>query len=120
MGSDGFGNAPDNGTWVKVPQLGSVPIGNDVEIGANTTIDRGTLDDTVIEDGARLDNLIQVAHNVRLGAHTAIAALVGIAGSTRIGKNCVIAGKVGIADHLEICDRVTVLAMTVLSLTGPR
>ncbi len=112
VGSDGFGNAPDNGAWVKIPQLGSVQIGNDVEIGANTTIDRGTLKNTVIEDGVRLDNLIQVAHNVRIGAHTAIAALVGIAGSTTIGKHCVIAGKVGIADQLEICDGVTVLAMT--------
>jgi UDP-3-O-[3-hydroxymyristoyl] glucosamine N-acyltransferase len=112
VGSDGFGNAPDAGAWVKIPQLGTVRIGNDVEIGANTTIDRGALQDTVIEDGVRLDNLIQVAHNVRIGAHTAIAALVGIAGSTRIGKHCVIAGKVGIADQLEICDHVTILAMT--------
>jgi len=112
VGSDGFGNAPDNGAWVKIPQLGSVQVGNDVEIGANTTIDRGTLTDTVIEEGVRLDNLSQVAHNVRIGAHTAIAALVGIAGSTTIGKHCVIAGKVGIADQLEICDGVTVLAMT--------
>jgi UDP-3-O-[3-hydroxymyristoyl] glucosamine N-acyltransferase len=112
VGSDGFGNAPDDGAWVKIPQLGSVRVGNDVEIGANTTIDRGTLKDTVIEDGVRLDNLIQVAHNVRIGAHTAVAALVGIAGSTTIGKHCVIAGKVGIADNLEICDGVTVLAMT--------
>jgi UDP-3-O-[3-hydroxymyristoyl] glucosamine N-acyltransferase len=115
VGSDGFGNAPDNGAWVKIPQLGSVRVGNDVEIGANTTIDRGTLKDTVIEDGVRLDNLIQVAHNVRIGAHTAIAALVGIAGSTTIGKHCVIAGKVGIADQLEICDGVTVLAMTAVN-----
>ena len=112
IGSDGFGNAPDQGAWVKIPQLGSVRIGNDVEIGANTTIDRGTLKDTVIDEGVRLDNLIQVAHNVHIGAHTAIAALVGIAGSTTIGKHCVIAGKVGIADQLEICDGVTVLAMT--------
>jgi UDP-3-O-[3-hydroxymyristoyl] glucosamine N-acyltransferase len=117
IGSDGFGNAPDNGAWVKIPQLGSVRVGNDVEIGANTTIDRGTLKDTVIEDGVRLDNLIQIAHNVRIGAHTAIAALVGIAGSTSIGKHCVIAGKVGIADQLEICDGVTVLAMT--AVNGP-
>ncbi len=80
VGSDGFGNAPDNGAWVKIPQLGSVRVGNDVEIGANTTIDRGTLKDTVIEDGVRLDNLIQMAHNVRIGAHTAIAALVGYRG----------------------------------------
>jgi UDP-3-O-[3-hydroxymyristoyl] glucosamine N-acyltransferase len=95
-----------------IPQLGTVRIGNDVEIGANTTIDRGTLQDTVIEDGVKLDNLIQIAHNVRIGAHTAIAALVGIAGSTKIGRHCVIAGKVGIADQLEICDHVTILAMT--------
>lgn len=115
IGSDGFGNAPENGAWVKIPQLGSVRIGNDVEIGANTTIDRGTLKDTVIEDGVRLDNLIQIAHNVRIGAHTAIAAMVGIAGSTTIGKHCVIAGKVGIADQLEICDGVTVLAMTAVN-----
>jgi UDP-3-O-[3-hydroxymyristoyl] glucosamine N-acyltransferase len=115
IGSDGFGNAPDRGTWVKIPQLGAVRIGNDVEIGANTTIDRGTLSDTIIEDGVKLDNLIQVAHNVRIGAHTAIAALVGIAGSTTIGKHCVIAGKVGIADQLEICDGVTILAMTAVS-----
>jgi UDP-3-O-[3-hydroxymyristoyl] glucosamine N-acyltransferase len=112
IGSDGFGNAPDQGAWVKIPQLGSVRIGNDVEIGANTTIDRGTLKDTVIGEVVGLDNLIQVAHNVHIGAHTAIAALVGIAGSTTIGKHCVIAGKVGIADQLEICDGVTVLAMT--------
>jgi UDP-3-O-[3-hydroxymyristoyl] glucosamine N-acyltransferase len=112
IGSDGFGNAPDAGAWVKIPQLGSVQIGNDVEIGANTTIDRGTLNDTVIENGVKLDNLIQIAHNVRIGAHTAIAACVGIAGSTTIGKHCVIAGKVGIADQITICDGVTILAMT--------
>jgi UDP-3-O-[3-hydroxymyristoyl] glucosamine N-acyltransferase len=112
VGSDGFGNAPDGGVWVKIPQLGTVRIGNDVAIGANTTIDRGALQDTVIEDGVKLDNLIQVAHNVHIGAHTAIAALVGIAGSTKIGKHCVIAGKVGIADQIEICDHVTILAMT--------
>jgi UDP-3-O-[3-hydroxymyristoyl] glucosamine N-acyltransferase len=111
VGSDGFGNAPDGGRWVKIPQLGTVRIGNDVEIGANTTIDRGTLHDTVIEDGVKLDNLIQIAHNVHIGAHTAIAALVGVAGSTKIGKHCVIAGKVGIADQIEICDHVTILAM---------
>jgi UDP-3-O-[3-hydroxymyristoyl] glucosamine N-acyltransferase len=94
-----------------------VRVGNDVEIGANTTIDRGTLKDTIIEDGVRLDNLIQVAHNVRIGAHTAVAALVGIAGSTTIGKHCVIAGKVGIADQLEICDGVTVMAMTAVGVS---
>jgi UDP-3-O-[3-hydroxymyristoyl] glucosamine N-acyltransferase len=112
IGSDGFGMAPDRGAWVKVPQLGSVKIGNDVEVGANTTIDRGTLGDTVIEDGVKLDNQIQIAHNVRIGSHTVIAACVGIAGSTTIGKHCLIGGKVGIADQLDICDRVTIFAMT--------
>jgi UDP-3-O-[3-hydroxymyristoyl] glucosamine N-acyltransferase len=115
IGSDGFGWAPDSGGWVKIPQLGSVQIGNDVAVGANTTIDRGTLNDTVIEDGVKLDNLIQIAHNVRLGAHTAIAACTGIAGSTRVGKHCLIGGKVGIADHVEICDHVTLLAMTAVN-----
>jgi UDP-3-O-[3-hydroxymyristoyl] glucosamine N-acyltransferase len=115
IGSDGFGWAPDSGGWVKIPQLGSVQIGSDVAIGANTTIDRGTLNDTVIEDGVKLDNLIQIAHNVRVGAHTAIAACTGIAGSTRVGKHCLIGGKVGIADHVEICDRVTLLAMTAVN-----
>ena len=112
IGSDGFGMAPDRGAWVKVPQLGSVRVCNDVEIGANTTIDRGTLGDTVIEEGVKLDNQIQIAHNVRIGAHTAIAACVGIAGSSSIGKHCLIGGKVGIADQVEICDGVTILAMT--------
>jgi len=112
IGSDGFGNAPENGVWVKVPQLGSVQIGNDVSVGANTTIDRGALGDTVIEDGVKLDNQIQIAHNVRIGAHTAIAACVGIAGSTTVGRHCLIGGKVGIADQVDICDGVTILAMT--------
>jgi len=103
VGSDGFGMAPDGGTWVKVPQLGSARIGNDVEIGANTTIDRGALSDTILEDGVKLDNHIQIAHNVRVGAHTAMAAFVGISGSTTVGKHCLIAGKVGIAGQLEIC-----------------
>jgi UDP-3-O-[3-hydroxymyristoyl] glucosamine N-acyltransferase len=115
IGSDGFGMAPDRGAWVKVPQLGSVKIGNDVEIGANTTIDRGALGDTVIEDGVKLDNQIQIGHNVRIGSHTVIAADVGIAGSTTIGKHCLIGGKVGIADQVEICDGVTILAMTPVS-----
>lgn len=112
VGADGFGQAPDAGKWVKVPQLGSVILGNDVEIGANTTIDRGAIEDTIIEDGVRLDNQIQVAHNVHIGAHTAIAGCTAIAGSTRIGRHCMIAGGVGIAGHLEIVDEVTVLAMT--------
>ncbi len=121
IGADGFGIAPGPAGWVKVPQLGSVRIGDDVEIGACTTVDRGALEDTVIEDGVKLDNQIQVAHNVRIGAHTAIAGCTAIAGSTVIGKRCMIAGGVGIAGHLEICDGVTVTAMTLVthSITEP-
>jgi len=115
IGSDGFGFADDGGTWVKVHQLGGVRIGDDVEIGACTTIDRGAVEDTVIEDGVKLDNQIQVAHNVRIGAHTAIAGCVGIAGSARIGRHCAIAGGVGILGHLEIADRVTVTAMSLVT-----
>lgn len=115
IGSDGFGLVNDGGEWLKVPQLGTVVIGNDVEIGANTTIDRGTLDDTVIEDGVKLDNQIQVAHNVHIGAHTAIAGCVGIAGSTRIGRHCGIGGGVGITGHLEITDNVQVTAMSLVT-----
>jgi UDP-3-O-[3-hydroxymyristoyl] glucosamine N-acyltransferase len=121
IGSDGFGLAGDAGTWVRVPQLGTVSIGDDVEIGANTTIDRGALDDTVIEDGVKLDNQIQVAHNVRIGAHTAIAGCVGIAGSATIGKRCTVGGGVGIAGHLEIADDVHLTGMTFVtkSITEP-
>ncbi len=115
IGGDGFGMANDNGIWVKVPQLGGVRIGNDVEIGANTTIDRGALDDTLIDDGVRLDNQIQVAHNVRIGAHTAIAGCVGIAGSTQIGQRCQIGGGVGIVGHLTITDDVYITAMSLVS-----
>lgn len=106
LGSDGFGLAPEAGQWVKVPQVGSVRIGNDVEIGANTTVDRGAIEDTVIEDGVKLDNQIQVAHNVRIGAHTVVAGCTGISGSTSIGQRCMIGGQVGIAGHLTICDDV--------------
>lgn len=113
IGADGFGQAPDGkGGWEKVPQLGSVRIEDDVEIGANTTVDRGALDDTVIGQGVKLDNQIQIAHNVVIGSGTAIAGATAIAGSTRIGRQCMIAGGVGIAGHLEIADGVTVLAMT--------
>jgi UDP-3-O-[3-hydroxymyristoyl] glucosamine N-acyltransferase len=121
LGADGFGIAQDVDGWVKVPQLGSVVVGNDVEIGANTTIDRGAIEDTVIEDDVKLDNQIQIAHNVRIGAHTAIAGCVGISGSTTIGRRCMIGGAVGIAGHLEICDNVAVLGMTLVSrsLTKP-
>ena len=108
IGADGFGIVLDNGIWRKIPQLGRVMIGNDVEIGANTCIDRGALGDTVVEDGVKLDNLIQIAHNVRVGAYTAIARCVGIAGSTRIGKHCMIGGGVGIVGHLDIADRVII------------
>jgi UDP-3-O-[3-hydroxymyristoyl] glucosamine N-acyltransferase len=121
IGSDGFGLAKDRGEWIKVPQLGSVRIGNDVDIGANTTIDRGALGDTILEEGVRLDNQIQVAHNVFIGAHTAIAGCVGISGSARIGRHCLIGGGVGIVGHLEITDNVVVTGMTMVtrSITEP-
>ncbi len=121
IGSDGFGLANEHGQWLKVPQLGGVCIGNDVEIGANTSIDRGALDDTVLEDGVKLDNQIQVAHNVHIGAHTAIAGCVGISGSARIGRHCMIGGGAGIVGHLEIADNVTVTGMTMVtkSISGP-
>lgn len=106
IGSDGFGFAPDQGEWLKVPQVGGVRIGNDVEIGANTAIDRGAIGDTVIGDGVKLDNHIQIAHNVKIGAHTAMAAQSGIAGSTTVGQRCMIGGQVGIAGHITICDDV--------------
>ena len=115
IGSDGFGLANDAGKWVKIPQLGRVRIGDDVEIGANTTIDRGALEDTVLEEGVKLDNQIQVAHNVHIGAHTAIAGCVGIAGSAKIGKRCTIGGGVGIAGHLEVADDVHITGMTLVS-----
>ena len=121
LGSDGFGFAPVKGQWLKIAQLGGVVIEDNVEIGANTTIDRGALDDTVIEQGVILDNQIQVAHNVRIGQNTAIAACSAIAGSTVIGKNCIIGGASGIAGHLTIVDGVHITAMTMVikSLTEP-
>jgi UDP-3-O-[3-hydroxymyristoyl] glucosamine N-acyltransferase len=115
IGADGFGFAPAEGRWEKIEQLGAVQIGDDVEIGANTCIDRGALRDTVIEDGVKLDNLIQIAHNVHVGRHTAMAGCVGIAGSTRIGAHCTFAGQVGIAGHLEIVDHVHVGAAAVIT-----
>jgi UDP-3-O-[3-hydroxymyristoyl] glucosamine N-acyltransferase len=115
IGSDGFGIANDDGVWVKVPQLGSVLIGDDVEIGANTTIDRGALRDTVIADGVKLDNQIQIAHNVEIGDNTAIAACTGIAGSTRIGKNSTIGGGVVVVGHLEFGDNVHFSADTLVT-----
>jgi UDP-3-O-[3-hydroxymyristoyl] glucosamine N-acyltransferase len=115
LGSEGFGFAPSAEGWVKVPQIGRVVIGDDVEIGANTTIDRGAIGDTVIGNDVKLDNQIQIAHNVQIGDHTAIAACTGISGSTTIGKNCMIAGQVGIAGHLSICDNVVVTGKTMVS-----
>lgn len=114
IGSDGFGMAWENGRWLKIPQIGRVVIGDDVEIGANTTIDRGALDDTVIEDDVKLDNQIQVAHNVRIGAHTAIAGCVGIAGSATIGRYCRIGGSAGILGHLQIADNVEIASFTLV------
>jgi UDP-3-O-[3-hydroxymyristoyl] glucosamine N-acyltransferase len=121
IGGDGFGFAPHNQAWYRIAQLGRVVIGNDVRIGANCTIDRGALDDTVIGDGVIIDNLVQIAHNVSIGAHTAIAANVGIAGSTQIGKHCIIGGASGIAGHLSICDQVhlTGMAMITKSIKQP-
>jgi len=115
IGADGFGFAPDSGTWAKVPQVGTVLIGDDVEIGANTTIDRGAIDDTVVRDGVKLDNQIQVGHNVTIGAHTAVAGCVGISGSTTIGQRCMIGGGVGIAGHLTIADDVVVTGCSLVS-----
>jgi UDP-3-O-[3-hydroxymyristoyl] glucosamine N-acyltransferase len=115
IGSDGFGNAWTGSEWFKIPQLGIVRIGCDVEIGASTTIDRGALGDTVIEDGVRLDNQIQIAHNVYIGRNTAMAACVGVAGSARIGANCVLGGSAMILGHVELADRVNVMAATYVS-----
>jgi UDP-3-O-[3-hydroxymyristoyl] glucosamine N-acyltransferase len=115
IGSDGFGQADDNGTWVKVPQIGNVIIGRDVEIGANTTIDRGAIEDTIIGDNVKLDNQIQIAHNVQIGAHTVISGCSAIAGSTRIGKHCAIGGAVGIVGHLTIADNVFITAMSLVT-----
>lgn len=115
IGSDGFGFANEQGTWHRIAQLGGVVLGDDVEVGANTTIDRGALDDTVIGNGVKLDNLIQIAHNVQIGDHSAMAAMVGIAGSTRIGRNCVFGGASGVAGHLDIADQVHLTGMTLVT-----
>ena len=121
IGADGFGMAPDEGKWVKIPQVGRAVLGDDVEVGANTTIDRGALGDTVIEEGVKLDNQVQVAHNCRIGAHTVVAGCAGIAGSATIGRHCLIGGGSGIVGHLDICDGVTVSGMTLVtkSITVP-
>jgi UDP-3-O-[3-hydroxymyristoyl] glucosamine N-acyltransferase len=115
IGADGFGIAREEGRWIKIPQIGSVVIGDDVEIGANTTIDRGAIDDTVIEDGVKLDNQIQIGHNVRVGAHTAMAGCVAVAGSADIGRHCTIGAAAVILGHLHLADHVHVSAGTVIS-----
>lgn len=115
IGGDGFGFANEQGLWIKIPQTGAVRIGDDVEIGANTTIDRGALDDTVIEDGVKLDNQIQIAHNVVVGAHTAMAGCVGVAGSTKIGKHCTFGGAAMVHGHIVIADNVHISAATLVS-----
>jgi len=121
IGREGFGFAKDGERWVRIPQLGRVRLGDDVEIGANTTVDRGALEDTLIADGAKLDNLIQIGHNCSIGENTAMAACSGISGSTKIGSNCTIAGAVGMAGHLTIGDNVhfTGMAMVTRSFTEP-
>jgi UDP-3-O-[3-hydroxymyristoyl] glucosamine N-acyltransferase len=115
LGADGFGLAMDAGRWLKVPQLGGVVVGDDCEIGANTTIDRGALDDTVLEEDVRLDNQIQIGHNVHIGAHTAMAGCSAVAGSARIGRYCLVGGGAGVLGHLELCDRVIVTAMSLVT-----
>jgi UDP-3-O-[3-hydroxymyristoyl] glucosamine N-acyltransferase len=115
IGSDGFGFAPHAGRWEKIEQLGAVRIGNDVEIGANTCIDRGALGDTVIEDGVKLDNLIQIGHNVHVGEHTAMAGCVGVAGSAQIGAHCTIGGGAVVLGHLRLADHVNVSASSVVT-----
>ncbi len=121
IGADGFGIAREaDGSWTKIPQIGRVVIGDDVEIGANTTIDRGALDDTVIEDGVKLDNQIQIGHNVRVGAHTAMAGCVGVAGSAKIGRRCTVGGAANILGHLTIADDVHISATTLVTKSIPR
>lgn len=115
LGADGFGLAMEAGRWLKVPQLGGVVIGDDCEIGANTTIDRGAIEDTVLEEDVRLDNQIQIGHNVHIGAHSAMAGCSAAAGSARIGRYCLIGGGAGVLGHLEVCDKVTITAMSLVT-----
>lgn len=115
IGSDGFGLMHEGGRWQRIPQLGRVRIGDDVDIGANTTIDRGALDDTVIANGVKLDNLIQIAHNVEIGAHSAIAGCAGLAGSSIVGQHCTLGGGVGLAGHLSLCDGVHITGMSMVT-----
>ena len=121
LGGEGFGFANEKGVWNKIAQIGGVSIGDDVEIGVNTAIDRGAMDDTRIGNGVKLDNQIQIAHNVQVGDHTAMAACVGISGSSKIGKHCMLAGGVGLVGHIEICDGVFITGMTMVtrSITEP-
>jgi UDP-3-O-[3-hydroxymyristoyl] glucosamine N-acyltransferase len=121
LGGEGFGFANEKGIWQKIAQIGGVSIGDDVEIGANTTIDRGALADTLIGNGVKLDNQIMIAHNVQVGDHTAMAGCAGISGSTKIGKHCMIAGGVGMVGHIDVCDNVFVTGMTMVtrSITEP-
>ncbi|MEN1957741.1 UDP-3-O-(3-hydroxymyristoyl)glucosamine N-acyltransferase [Luteimonas sp. MJ204] len=115
LGADGFGLAMDAGRWIKVPQQGGVLVGDDCEIGANTTIDRGAIEDTVLEEDVRLDNQIQIGHNVRIGAHTAMAGCSAVAGSAVIGRYCLVGGGAGILGHLAICDRVVITSMALVT-----
>ncbi|EPJ95999.1 MULTISPECIES: UDP-3-O-(3-hydroxymyristoyl)glucosamine N-acyltransferase [Pseudomonas] len=115
LGGEGFGFANEKGIWQKIAQIGGVTVGDDVEIGVNTAIDRGALADTVIGNGVKLDNQIQIAHNVQVGDHTAMAACVGISGSTKIGKHCMLAGGVGLVGHIDICDNVFLTGMTMVT-----
>lgn len=121
IGGEGFGFANEKGVWQKIAQIGGVTLGDDVEVGSNTTIDRGALADTLIGNGVKLDNQIMIAHNVQVGDHTAMAACVGISGSTKIGKHCMLAGGVGLVGHIDICDGVFVTGMTMVtrSITEP-
>jgi UDP-3-O-[3-hydroxymyristoyl] glucosamine N-acyltransferase len=121
IGADGFGMAREKGRWIKIPQVGAVRIGNDVEIGANTSVDRGALDDTIIEDGVKIDNQVQIAHNCVIGAHTVIAGCSGISGSVTIGRNCMLGGGVGMVGHISLCDNVAISAYTLVtkSITKP-
>jgi UDP-3-O-[3-hydroxymyristoyl] glucosamine N-acyltransferase len=117
IGADGFGMAEEGGRWLRIPQIGRVIIGDDCEVGANTTIDRGAIEDTVIEDDVKLDNQIQIGHNCTIGAHTAIAGCVGIAGSVRIGRNCQIGGAAMISGHLSLPDGTVVSGGTLIAAT---
>tara|TARA_Y100000031_G_C8146491_1_gene350225 strand:- start:345 stop:962 length:618 start_codon:yes stop_codon:yes gene_type:complete len=115
LGSDGFGNSHEQGRWVRIPQLGGLTLGDDVQVGAGTAIDRGAIGDTIIGDGVVIDNQVHIAHNVQIGAHTAVAGCVGIAGSAVIGSRCTLAGIVGVADHVTIADDVHLTGMSMVT-----